>query len=193
MSYGIVAALLLLGLPMAEVWQERWTPFRALPRATWRWWHHAASWVWNWFRQALPLGLAAALVGTITGLQFFRLFTPGALLVNLALIPLSSLVIWSGLLSLAGGVLGLTGWSALFNRAAITILWVCEQAIDAALRLPAMWFEGAFVRPWLGEAAFVALLGLLLAGYALGWPRRLGGFWAPFAFVALVVLLAVEF
>jgi competence protein ComEC len=193
MSYGIVAALILLGLPLDEAWRERGEPFPLRPRADWRWWHHAVRDGWSRLRGAVALGLASALVGTITGLHFFGLFTPGAMLVNLALIPLSGAVIWAGLLALLAGLAGLAAWSALFNRAALVLLWLSEQAIDAALRLPAMWFEGRFVRPWLGEVALTALLALLLAGYALGWPRKFGGFWVPFAFVALLLLLGVKF
>ena len=36
-------------------------------------------------------------------------------------------------------------------------------------------------------------LAILLAGYAHGWPRRLGGFWPPFVLVALLLLFAVRF
>jgi competence protein ComEC len=193
MSYGMVAALILLGLPLDEAWQARWAPFRSLPRVTWRWWHRRIAWLWNHVRTAAAIGLASSLVGTVTGLHFFGMFTPGALLVNFALIPLSGMVIWAGLLSLLAGLIGLGAWSALFNRAALVVLWVSERAIELGLRLPAMWFEGRFVRPWIGEAALVALLAILLTGYALGWPRRLGGFWPPFVFVALLLLLAVRF
>jgi competence protein ComEC len=193
MSYGIVAALFLLGLPLDEAWRERGEPFQLLPRADWRWWHHEGRRLWSWLRAAVAIGLSSALVGTITGLHFFGLFTPGAMLVNLALIPLSTAVIWAGLLSLLTGLTGLEAWSELFNRAALVLLWLSEQAIAVALRLPAMWFEGRFVRPWLGEAALVALLAFLLTGYARGWPRKWGGFWPPFAFVALVLLLGVKF
>ena len=193
MSYGMVAALILLGLPLDEAWQEQWAPFRSLPRVTWRWWHRRTAWLWNHLRTAAAIGLSSSLVGTVTGLHFFGMFTPGALLVNFALIPLSGMVIWAGLLSLLAGLIGLGAWSALFNRAALVVLWVSERAIELGLRLPAMWFEGRFVRPWIGEAALVALLAILLTGYALGWPRRLGGFWPPFVFVALLLLLAVPF
>ena len=73
------------------------------------------------------------------------------------------------------------------------LLWLSDHAIRAALRLPAMWFEGRCTHPWLGEAALVGLLALLLAGYALGWRRRYGGFWMPFVYVALVLLLGAKF
>ena len=42
MSYGIVAAVLLLGLPLGEAWLKFWTPWRALPVAAWHRVHHAA-------------------------------------------------------------------------------------------------------------------------------------------------------
>jgi competence protein ComEC len=193
MSYGIVAALFLFGLPLDEAWRQRGEPFQLLPKAAWRWWHHAGRALWTWQRAAVAIGLSSALVGTITGLHFFGLFTPGAMLVNLALIPLSTTVIWAGLLALLTVLPRLDWRSALFNRAALVLLWLSDHAIRAALRLPAMWFEGRCTHPWLGEAALVGLLALLLAGYALGWRRRYGGFWMPFVYVALVLLLGAKF
>ena len=38
-SYAVVAALILLGRPLAEHWVSRWQPFQLLPQPQWRWWH----------------------------------------------------------------------------------------------------------------------------------------------------------
>ncbi|HRI83593.1 MAG TPA: hypothetical protein PLF88_14205, partial [Opitutaceae bacterium] len=38
-----------------------------------------------------------------------------------------------------------------------------------------------------------ALLGVMLAGYGLGWSRRAGGWWAPYAVVALTLIFGVKF
>jgi competence protein ComEC len=187
MSYGIVAALLLLGLPLADAWEAKWTPFRDLPAVTWRWWQSGLSAAWHWIVSAIALGLAAALVGAASGVLFFRLFTPGALLVNLALIPASSLVILAGFVSLLGGLAGLTSASVLFNHAAVLLLWGIDRAVREFLRLPAMWFAAHFDAPWLGAAILVSLLALMLAGYQLRWEKRWGGFWPPFVLAALVL------
>src|SRR5690606_24673872 len=44
MSYSVVAALILLGAPLAERWLERWQPFVLRPRPEWRWQHDAIAW-----------------------------------------------------------------------------------------------------------------------------------------------------
>jgi len=193
MSYGIVAALLLLGLPMAEAWEAWWTPFRDVPEVTWHWWQRWLSTAWRWLVPAIALGLAAALVGAASGVLFFGLFTPGALLVNLALIPASSLVILAGFISLLTGLAGLASASALFNHAAVLLLWGIDRAVREFLRLPAMWFTAHFNRPWLGATILVALMGLMLAGYQLRWERRRGGFWPPFVLAALALGFGLTF
>lgn len=193
MSYGIVSALLLLGLPLAEAWQTRWVPFRHLPEVTWRWWHRWIAETWRWGTAAIAIGLASSLVGTLCGVQFFKLFTPGALLINLALLPLASLVVLAGFLSLLGGVLGCTAASMLFNHAAVLLLVGIDVLVRFLLRLPAMWFDASFGSTWPGGIGLSILLAVLLAGYALRWKRRWGGFWTPFIVVIVTLALGAKF
>jgi competence protein ComEC len=193
LSYGIVAALLLLGLPLAGAWQAKWSPFRDLPPATWRWWQHLVAWAWHGLSAAIAIGAASSLVGTLGGIMFFKLFTPGALLVNLVLIPIASLVILGGFMSLVAGLLGVATASVLFNHAAVLVLWMIDGLVRVFLVLPAMWFEAVFVHTWIGPAALATLLLLLIAGYQTGWSARRIAFWIPFAFVALVLVCAVRF
>jgi competence protein ComEC len=193
MSYGIVAALVLFGLPLADTWLERWKLFRLLPKATWMWHHHARDFIWRGLLSSLGLGLAATLVSAVSGVMFFQLFTPGALLANLVLIPIASLVIIAGFVSLLGGMLGLTLLSSLFNHAAVLILAGIEAAVRGFLKLPAMWYPAHFTSSWTGPLAFAGLLALLFFGYARRWEKRAGSFWPPFAFVALVFIFGVKF
>jgi competence protein ComEC len=193
MSYGIVAALLLLGLPLAGSWRARWTPFRDLPPAGWSWWQRGAAAAWNGMISAVALGLAASLVGAVSGVTFFGLITPGALAINLILIPVSSLVITSGFLSLLCGLAGCPVASSLFNHAAALVLWGADALVRGFVRLPAAWFNAHFVPSWLGQAVFAALLASLLLGYHAGWPRRFGGFWPPFLLTGLALGWGVRF
>lgn len=193
LSYGIVAALLLFGLPLAETALAAWTPFRDLPKATWSWHHHVRDGIWRAVAGALAIGIAAALVSTIGGIRFFNLFTPGALLANLLFIPAASLVILAGFLSLLCGLAGFAAGSALMNHAAATVLWGLDAAVRGYVGLPAMWFPAQFAAPWIGTAALTLLLATMFAGYARGWRGWCRGFWPPVAVVALVLGLAVRF
>lgn len=193
MSYGIVAALLLLGLPLAESWAERGKLFTHLPKPTWRWHHHTRDWLWRGLVSSLGIGIAATLVSAVSGVLFFQLFTPGALFANLVLIPVASLVIMAGFLSLLGGMLGLAAVSSLFNHAAIVVLLVIDGLVRGFVRVPAMWYPAHFVGAYTGSSAFAGLMALLLFGYARRWQKRAGGFWPPFVFVAAVLILGVKF
>jgi competence protein ComEC len=133
------------------------------------------------------------LVGSVSGVTFFGLITPGALAINLVLIPVSSLVITGGFLSLLCGIVGFSAASSLFNHAAALVLWAADALVRGFVRLPAAWFNARFVLPWLGPAVLAALLASLLLGYQAGWARRFGGFWPPFLLTVLALGLGVRF
>lgn len=193
MSYGIVAALLLLGLPLADRWQARFALFRDLPKATWRWPHHAADAAWRAILAATAIGLAASLVSAVTTVMFFQLFTPGALLANLWLIPASTAVILFGFVSLLAGLVGVPAVSVLANHAAVLLLWALEAGIRGFAAAPATWFTATFRTPWLGGATLAALLLALALGYAQRWRGLHRGYWLPFAVVALAFVVGVKF
>ena len=193
MSYGIVAALLLLGLPLADSWQSRLALFRDLPKAVWGWHRHAIDWVWRAMLTMLAIGTAASLVGAVTGVLFFDLLTPGSLLANLWLIPACTVVLYMGMLSLLAGIAGFVAGSSLANHAAVLLLWVIEKGIQASVDMPAMWFEAAFKNSWIGAVTLAALLGVMVAGYAAGWQRWHRGYWAPFAVVGIAIIFGVNF
>lgn len=193
MSYGIVAALLLLGLPLADESQSRLTLFRDLPKATWAWHHRLRDSLWRLIVSAAAIGLAAALVSTVTGVLYFKLLTPGAFLVNLWVIPAGTAVILAGFASLVCGCIGLSAGSVLSNHAAVLLLWAVEHGVDESVSLPGMWFDASFKTYWLGAVTLAVLLASLGLGYARGWRGWARGYWAPFAVVAAALILGVNY
>ncbi|MEO7415075.1 MAG: ComEC/Rec2 family competence protein, partial [Opitutaceae bacterium] len=191
--YGIVAALLLLGLPLAENWSDRGKLFALLPKPAWSWHHHLRDWLWRALLTSFGVGVAATLVSAVSGVLFFQLFTPGALLANVVLIPAASFVIMAGFISLLGGLLGLTSISLVFNHAAVVLLAAIDALVRGFVQLPAMWFPAQFASSWTGPLAFSALMTLLLFGYARRWQKTAGGLWLPFVFVTLVLIFGVNF
>lgn len=193
MSYGIVAVLLLLGLPLAEAMQARWPLFASLPEATWGWPRRLVDWTWRGLLGMAGVGLASSLVSTVSTIQFFRLFTPGSLAINLVLIPISTFVIGAGFLSLLCGLTGFMAGSALYNHAGALLLWLMDFLLRAAMAVPGVYRTAQFRAAWLGPAGQAALLTLCLAGYAWRWRQERGGFWPPFVFVGLLVIFGVKF
>lgn len=192
MSYGIVTALLVLGLPMSDAWIERWTPWRLLPKPTWRWWHHIVDWSWRGLALALAIGVATTLVSFVTGVQFFSLLTPGALAANLVLIPAAMLATLAGFASMLVGLTGIDLLTSLCNHVAAWILRAIEWLVEGSVQVPGVYLAAKFISPWVGPILLVALLGLLLAGYAARW-RGLRWWISPFALVAVALAFGVNY
>ena len=193
MSYAIVAALLLLGLPLADAWQSRLALFQHLPPVTWGWHRRVIDSAWRGLLSASAIGVAASLVSALTGVLFFNLITPGAFLANLWLIPASTVVIYMGTLSLLFGLAHFTAGVVLANHAALVVLDLIERAIHVTVKIPSMWFAAQFRTPWLGPITLGALLVLVIAGYAKKWEGLNRGFWIPFAWVSLVLVCGVTY
>lgn len=193
MSYGIVTALLVLGLPLADAWLARWQPWPDLPVPARRWWQRAVAAAWRPSVTAVAVGIATTLVSLLTGVQFFGLLTPGALVANLALIPAAMVATLGGFVSLLCGVAGFTSGAILSNHAAALVLLVIEWLVAVSVKLPWAFLPARYVSAWIGPAALAALMVSLIFGYATRWRRQTGGWWPPFAIVALVLILGVRF
>jgi competence protein ComEC len=192
MSYGVVLTILCFGVPLGEWLAARWRPFALLPEATWKWWQHWLTRGLWWLAGALGIGAAAALVSAVTGPTFFQVFTPGALAINLVLVPLAMLVIVAGFASVVTGLAGLVWLNSLFNHAAMLVLLGIDSLIRLGLRMPGLWWPAQWRAPWVGALALGALLTASLAGYAWRWETRRGGWWPPVAVVALALLFGIK-
>ena len=194
MSYGVVTVLLTFGVPLAERLQDRFPAHPDLPEVSWSRWQRISASARKWLLGALAVGAAAALVGAITGIEFFGLFVPAGLVANLVLAPLAMLVIMAGVASLGVGLAGWAAASRFFNGGAAVLLRLIQVLIAAGTRLPGSFFPAHYRAEWIGPAAQAALLAACLGGYATGWTRRRGGFWPPVVVVAIHALfLGVEF
>ena len=193
MSYGIVVALLTLGLPLSARWQARWPLFASLPAGAWRWWQHLVRDGWNGLLVALAIGVASILVSSLCGVQFFNLFTPGALIANVVLIPIAMIVILAGMGSLLCGLVGFGAGGMLCNHAAVLVLWLIDRALRLLVDLPGIYHAAAYRAAWIGPLSLTLLLASLLYGYHHGWSRRHGAWWPPCVIVGLTLIFGVNF
>jgi len=193
MSYAVVAALILMGTPLGEKWAARWKPFALLPLSSWRWGHHKVD---DWGREIirkLATGWTAFLASTPAGIGFFGIFSPGSLLANLVIIPLSNLIIYIGFLSLVIGLVGLNPISALLNRAAALVIVFTDRLLQSGVALPGIFFTAEFRTPWLASLSLALMTATMLAGAAGRWARRYGGYWLPVIVLALLIIFGVKF
>jgi len=192
MSYAIVAALLLLGAPLSEAWQARWTPFAMLPPAAWTRWHRLIAAGWQGLATALAIGLATTLVSLVSGVAYFQLLTPGSLVANLVLVPAAMVVTMAGFASLAVGLAGLDAFAVLCNHAAALLLLLIEHGVRLGVAVPGAHLPATFRVPWLGPLTLVVLLAAIGFGYARRWTAAPGGWWPPFVLTALALIFGVK-
>jgi competence protein ComEC len=193
MSYGIVLALLLLGLPLAEVWLKAWTPWRDLPRVTWTSWQKRIHDAWEAIVLALAIGVATTLVSLLTSILFFRLLTPGALVANLVLIPAAMVVTVGGFVSILCGLAGFATGAVVCNHAAALVLLLIEELVRWSVKIPGAFLGAQFKAAWIGPLALAAVLGAILFGYGCRWQWCRGGWAPPFALVALTLAFGVRY
>jgi competence protein ComEC len=192
MSYGIVAALLLYGVPLQELWLEKWRPWSYLPKENWGRWRHWCHGFGEWSLGLIALGLASTLVSLPATLNFFNLITPGAFFTNLVLIPLSTPVLFAGVCALIAGGLGLAPLAMLFNHAAALLLAVMAWLVERVVEVPGVAWPAGYTQAWLGAAVLALMPALLALGYVRGWRRREGGYWLPYALLVLVLVVGVR-
>ena len=193
MSYSVVAALIVMGRPLTEQWLSRWKPFAFLPKSDWRWWHHAIDARGRWLIGAAAGCWTAFLASVPSGIGYFGLFSPGSLLANLVIIPLSSAALIAGFISLVSGLAGLRPLSALCNLVAAGIIMLADWLLQHGINLPGMFFTARFRADWLAPASMVLMTSVMLAGAAGRWSRRYGGYWPPFVVLVLLVIFGVKF
>lgn len=188
MSYAIVFALLIHGVPLGEQWQRRVRPWRDLPTASLAWWQRSTQAGVKGLMMAAALTWTASLIGLLTSIAFFGWFTPLAFYANVLLVPLAGGVVAAGFAAIVLGWLGLANVALLFNHAAAVVLVIMRTGLELGLgntgSVPAefavpLWGQAcmltvlmsmAFVRErvppdsrWFGGIpALVALLGLVI-------------------------------
>lgn len=193
MSYGVVAALVLMGSPLADRWHAAWKPWRDLPELNWGWIRRFIRWLGRHVLTAVAGAWVATLASIPSGIGYFGLFSPGALVANLVIIPLSSLAIIAGFVALLGGLANLWGITILFNHAAAFIIQVMDWMVAHGTELPGVYFAAQFTQPWMAPASALFVLGVMAAGASRGWRRNEGGFWPPVLAVVLVLFLGTKF
>jgi competence protein ComEC len=188
MSYGIVAILILMAGPLCEELQNRWLPYRDVPRVALPRTHAFIQFVWRASMIAFASGLCASLVGLVTGVTFFGMLTPGSLAVNLILIPVSTYVLIAGFCSLLAGGLWFTGACVIFNNAGALVLLFMEKTARISASLPGMFYQRDFVWQWIGGGSLIVVLLCCIVGYSTRWTWRLGGYWIPIVVTAVALL-----
>lgn len=179
LSYAVVAGILFLGLPLGRHLQEKWTPLAGLPAVSLTPLQRALRWFALQVAMTFAISLAATLLSSPLSIHYFGLFTPGAIPLNLVMIPAASLVIVAGFISVLLHLFALGALGLVFNHAGWVVIAAMEAIARAAPALPLFW-EATFPAPWVGPLAVVAVLASLLLCAHRQWKAPFFHFAVPF-------------
>ncbi len=192
LSYTVVAAILMLGMPLAEYWQQTFRPFSGLPRDRLGRIHLMTETGVRFFLVTLAVSLSATLASSPLSIHYFNVFAPGAVLLNVILVTVASLVISAGMLALFFGHLGLVPLAVLFNHAAWLVIVFMETAVAAWRHVPAQFWQAEYRAGFWTGLTVAALLGsVLLYSERAGRPGWINAV-TPFLVFTLLLLAGVR-
>ena len=169
LSYGTVAAILLYGVPMGNLLCKKWSPFATMPKDLWRASHKAIDKAGRFIINSLAISFAAFIASFAFSIIYFNTIPIFGVFANVIMLPLASLAIISGFLSLAFSSFFLAPISILFNHAAHLIIWTmqsCLKSIDQ-FGYTHINFSDPATPALFGLS--LALLALLFHGYNRAW------------------------
>ena len=164
LSYSVVAAILLYGVPLADTLTMRIEPFAGLPPQNWTRLHKFAVNRMRNIAALFSISLAAILASTPLTIHYFEIFTPGALFLNMVLVPLASLLVTCGVISLLLGITQLPIIAEFLNHSAWVVLSLMDALIRISVKIPGYFSERQFLHPFLGPLLLVVLLAIFLFG-----------------------------
>ena len=191
MSYSIVFMLLLYGVPLADFCQERFRPWRDLPRASLRSFQRFLHDRLESVIAAIALTWSASLIGAIAGVGIFGWFSPFAAMANLLLVPIAWWVINGGLGSIIVGFLGITPIALLLNHAAGMSLWIMFRLLEGPLSFTGG-FEAQFRTDWWCEGGMIAVLVTTVATHEWRNNSQLWRWWAPTGITVLWLVMGLR-
>lgn len=136
LSYCVVGGLITLAafLQNTRQWRDikaNWLPWRTSQQSK-PWWINGVIGIYNLF----TLSLSATIFSSPLIITYFGLFSPGAIFLNMLLVPLAGLVVATGCLVMIFGILSFDSLIYFYNHAAWAMIAVMEVKIDLALALP---------------------------------------------------------
>ena len=142
--------------------------------------------------ETTAISLSAILISIPLSITYFEIFSPLSLLTNIALIPIASLVITSGILSITTGIIGLSFLTSLFNHSALLLLWLMDFITSFAITIPGSFWQAHYREPWIGTTTLIFLCSSIAIGHLMKWKISFA-FYAPFVILALTLIFGVTF
>jgi competence protein ComEC len=168
MSYLTVTAILLLGLPLGRTLNDLLPVFNHVPHPIQTRFQKGAVAFKKWVLDALGVSTAAFLISALLGIYYFQILPTYGILINLVALPIASLAIVAGFLSLLlSPIIQWLPISELFNNAALLLIKCIHIFLELSSRLPRSSIETPPVPALLAATALLSSLALIGCTYAL--------------------------
>jgi hypothetical protein len=172
---------LLYALPLNELFKEQLDPFNLKKKLFVR----VTSLLFTLF----TISLAANIGSFAITLAQFKLISLGALPLNMALVPLASMIISIGFVSLIASCLHIPWIPTLLNDIAFFGIEIMERLINWSLHIPYFYIERSLKQPLSGMLALTLVFACFIALHATNKLYRKRYYAIPLGILSLLCLL----
>lgn len=184
LSYAVVGCILLYGLPLNELTHSF---LRIKFHSVHRFIKNGLGWILN----LLGISIAANIGTAFLSICYFNIFAPGSIILSLLIIPLSSLIIIIGFVSLLTGILGLTFISGLINPISWMMIEVMEWFIFFSLKIPGLFLDSFIATPVLTYISLAVLFTFLYWSHCFNQLRKSFFYLIPLGMVTTFVCFGI--
>lgn len=186
LSYTVVGGILLYGIPLANWLKQSYEPYKFIPEASLSKLQKAHRHLAHSILLSLGISISATIFSAPLVVQHFGVFTPGAILLNIVMIPLASAVI---VIAGSAAVLGLlpTGFFAnALNHLSWGFIWLLDQIVQYALMIPGIFYKTNWDKPYLAPISTASLFIAYLCVLQWGRFRRIYFLLPPVILIAFL-------
>ncbi len=162
LSYAVVVSILLYGLPLHQLFTQRFHPYRWLPKDDWNQRQRAFAWSLDKVLLLFAISFSAWLASTPLSAGLFEFIAPGAVLLNMLLVYLVAIVISGGVISLACATALLPSLAGFINHSAWTVISVMDRFVIFSAQIPGAVLLSKGFPPTLSYSALSAYFAILL-------------------------------
>lgn len=186
LSYGVVASILLYGVPLNEIinnWiNEQFSKINELFKKSLKWCLNLTG-----------ISLAANIGSTFLSILYFQTFAPGAILLSIFIIPLASGVMIIGCISLITGIIGLTIISTILNSISCYIIKIMELTIIIFMKIPGLFLSSLIENNLLIKLLLILTFLILYLGHVFNKLKSKTFYSLPIAIISLFGTLCALF
>lgn len=158
LSYTVVTGILLWGVPNYQYIRNRLHSL--IPEKPLFWPTHLriGMSITEAIISSFFISLTAFISSLPLSIQYFEVFAPPAIFLNMLLVPVAALVITSGFLSVIATLLYLPWLSDFLNHGPLLLIHLMNYVLETCIQIPGTFYIIQWKLPWFGYTTSIAFL-----------------------------------